>query len=352
MQSPTGSMSLIVSLVCMVGVVPPSAALGQTDTKPTAASIGAPVGEVERSRLRELAIDELMMLASSEDPQVRANAIEGLILAPGRLEVVLPAALADPNEGVRTVAAMAVGRAGVEGVLSAVEPMVRDSSAYVRAAAIYALRKNGRDINPTPLGAMVTQNPSPRIRAHAAYLLGELGDKGTSSLLREAARTEVIRATAAESKVLSVQIAEALVKLGDTEQLHTIRAALYPATPEELDATVLAVQVLGSLGDRASIGQIQSMGAMRDSSGGRMPLEVRLAVAGTLGRLGVAVELDEAGRALVEGNEPNRIQAAWVFGETAGSGALRALEASLGEGSERVRVAVASAILKAAERSR
>ncbi|MFG0242487.1 MAG: HEAT repeat domain-containing protein [Phycisphaerales bacterium JB054] len=352
MHAPTGSLSLLVSLVCLVGVVPPDAAFGQAETKPGAASIGEPVGAVERSRLRELAIDDLMQLASSEDPQVRANAIEGLILAPGRLEVVLPAALADPNEGVRTVAAMAVGRAEVEGVLSAVEPMVRDSSPYVRAAAIYALRKNGRDINPTPLGAMVTQDPSPRIRSHAAFLLGELGDKGTSSLLREAAKAKVIRATAAETKVLSVQIAEALVKLGDNEQLHTIRAALYPATPEELDATVLAVQVLGSLGDRASIGQLQSLGSMRDSVGGRMPLEVRLAVAGTLGRLGVAVDLEEAARALAEGNEPNRIQAAWVFGETAGSGALRALEGAMGEGSERVRVAVASAMLKAAERTR
>ena len=351
MRRPTGSFSLCLSFVCLAGALPSLPGGEAYAQSSSAASVAEPIGAVERSRLRELAIDELMHLTTSEDPQVRANAIEGLILAPGRLEVVLPGALADSNAGVRTVAAMAVGKAEVEGVLSAVEPMLKDSSAFVRAAAIFALRKNGRQTNPTPLGAMVTQDPSPRIRAHAAYLLGELGDKGTSSLLREAAKTDVIRATAAETKVLSVQIAEALVKLGDNDQLHTIRAALFPATPDELDATVLAIQVLGALDDRASIGQLQNLGAMQDGGGNRMPIEVRLAVLGTVGRLGAPVDSSQAALALVEGNEPQRIQAAWAFGEIAGSGSVRALEQALGEGGERVRVAIAAALLKAAERS-
>ncbi|MDQ7014701.1 MAG: HEAT repeat domain-containing protein [Planctomycetota bacterium] len=350
MRTSAGSLSLLVSLACLTGgvpLMPTGQALGQS-----AASISGPLGAVERSRLRELAIDELMQLATSDDAQVRANAVEGLILAPGRLETILPGALADPNVGVRTVAAMAVGRAEIEGVLSAVEPLVKDASPYVRAAAIYALRQNGHEINPTPLGGMVTQDPSLRVRAHAAFLLGELGDKGTASLLREAARTDVKRASTTEMKVLNVQIAEALVKLGDTGQLDTIRAALYPATPDELDATVLAIQVLGQLNDRASIGQLRNLGVVRDGVGGQMPVEVRLAVAGTLGRLGVEVDTTEAAAALAGGSEPQRIQAAWAFGEIAGSGSVRALEERMGEGSERVRVAVASALLKAAERSR
>jgi HEAT repeat protein len=83
-----------------------------------------------------------------------------------------------------------------------------------------------------------------------------------------------------------------------------------------------------------------------------MPVEVRLAVVGTLGRLGVPVDTTEASRALVEGNEQQKIQAAWAFGETAGSESIRALEAAMGDGSERVRVAVAAAMLKASEHAR
>lgn len=349
---PTSSRMIpaLLALACLTGFDGRTGvALGQSGSQ---ASLDDRVGAVEKSRLRELAIEELMQLASSEDPQVRANAIEGLTLAPARLEVILPGALADPNTGVRTVAAMVVGKGAIKSMNSAVRPLLDDASVYVRAAAIYALRKNGQDVNPTPLGGMVTRDPSPRVRAHAAYLLGELGDKGTISLLREAAGADVIRATAAEAKVLDVQIAEALVKLGDEDQLHTIRAALYPATPDELDATVLAVQVLGGLTDRASIGQLQSLWSVQDSGGGRMPIEVRLAVAGALGRLGVSVDTQEAEQAIQQGSDPHKMQAAWAFGEIAGSRSLRVLEAQLGEGSERVRVAVASAMLKATEAGR
>lgn len=304
---------------------------------------------VERSRLREAAIGVLLALSASEDPQVRANAVEGLLPAPARLDAVLPAALADPNVGVRTVAAMVIGRGKIEGFVPAVRPLLADDSPYVRAAAIYALRALGEPADPTPLGSMVTGDPSSRVRAHAAFILGELGDPGTSSLLRDAATEDVARATPVELKVLQVQIAEALVKLGDAEQLHTVRAALYPSTPEELDATVLAVQVLGTQRDRASEGQLRNLALMRDPSGAPMPVEVRLAVAGALGAMGITEFEGAALEALELGGEPQQIQAAWALGEIASPNAVGVLEERLGSGSERVRVAVASALLRALE---
>jgi HEAT repeat protein len=308
------------------------------------------LGPVERSRLREAGIAVLLELAASEDAQVRANAIEGLIPVPVRLEAVLPAALADENEGVRTVAGMAVGECELRGLISAVRPRLDDPSPYVRAAAIYALRACGEEVDPTPLGQMVTRDPSAKVRSHAAYLLGELADKGTSALLRDAAMQQVPRASAVENKVLQVQIAEALVKLGDTEQLHTIRAALYPSTPEELDATVLAVQVLGEQRDRPSAGQLHNLAVMRDPGGNPMPIEVRLAVAGALGALGNA-EFEPVAMASIEsGSDPERIQAAWALGEMATSAAVRALEGKLADPAPRVRVAAAAALLRAVEK--
>jgi HEAT repeat protein len=312
-------------------------------------SSGGSLDPVERSRVREAAIAVLLEMTQSDDAQVRANALEGLLAAPARLEALLPAALVDPNEGVRTVAAMAVGKAKLTGLLGAVRPLTKEDSAFVRAAAIYALRACGQDANPTLLGAMVTGDQSPRVRAHAAYLLGELGDRGTSSLLRDAARLDVPRANPAELKVLSVQIAEALVKLGDLEQLHTIRAALYPATPEELDATVLATQVLGNLDDLGSAGQLRSLAGMRDPTGRPMPIEVRIAVAGALGAMGAEVSTDEAERVFASASEPGRIQAAWALGQIGGPSAVTALESNLGEPSERLRVAIATALLRAIE---
>jgi HEAT repeat protein len=312
---------------------------------------GSSLNAVDRSRAREAAIGVLLELTQSEDPQVRANAIEGLLAAPARLETVLPGALADPNAGVRAVAAMAVGKARMGGLVEAVRPLAKEESPFVKAAALFALRRCGDGANPTALGAMVTGDPSARVRAHAAYLLGELGEKGTSAMLREAAQLQVTRANAAEMKVLGVQIAEALVKLGDESQIHTIRAALYPATAEELDATVLAAQVLGGLQDRASEGQLRNLASMQDPAGRSMPLEVRLAVVGALGSMGASAPIDEAVGLLGGGPEPAQIQAAWALGQVGSAGAVAALEAALAAGPgatpERVRVATASGLLRA-----
>jgi HEAT repeat protein len=321
------------------------------------AAIAAPRGAasldpVERSRLREAAIESLLTLSTSEDAQVRANAIEGLIPVGARLESVLPAALADGNPGVRTVAAMAVGKAELRALVPAVTPLLDDASPFVRAAAIYALRSCGEAVDPTPLGAMVTRDPSPRIRAHAAYIIGELGEKGSTALLRDAASQPTPRAGAAELKVLQVQIAEALVKLEDEAQLHTIRAALFPATPEELDATVLAVQVLGAQKDRPSEGQLRNLVGTRDPFGNPMPLEVRLAAAGALGTMGVPDFEAVAVEALATAGDPQRIQASWALGEIGTATAVRHLEGAIAHPAERVRVAVAAALLRAVEPAR
>ncbi len=244
------------------------------------------------------------------------------------------------------------GKARMGGLVEAVRPLAREESPFVKAAALFALRRCGDGANPTALGWMVTEDPSARVRAHAAYLLGELGEKGTSAMLREAAQLQVTRANAAEMKVLGVQIAEALVKLGDESQIHTIRAALYPATAEELDATVLAAQVLGGLQDRASEGQLRNLASMQDPAGRSMPLEVRLAVVGALGSMGASAPIDEAVGLLGAGPEPGADPGGMEgLGQVGSAGAVAALEAALAAGPgatpERVRVATASGLLRA-----
>ena len=78
--------------------------------------------------------------------------------------------------GVRVVAAMCIGRARISNLSHLVEPLVRDSSPSVRAAAIYALRRCGRPADPTLIAGML-RSDDPEIRSNAFAVLGELGDR-------------------------------------------------------------------------------------------------------------------------------------------------------------------------------
>jgi hypothetical protein len=50
--------------------------------------------------------------------------------------------------------------------------------------------------------------------------------------------------------MMELQISEARVKLGDEEALIDIRAALFPARSEDLEATALAAQIAANCAPR------------------------------------------------------------------------------------------------------
>lgn len=298
------------------------------------------------SRLREQAGEVLQHLLRDPDPQVRANALEALSEAPQRLELALPAALRDENAGVRSTAAMMIGRVPVAALGPAVRPLLEDDSPFVRASAVYALWRCGLEVDPTPLAGMLLRDPSLRVRAHVAYLLGEMGEASASGLLREAVQAIPPRAAEAEAASLLVQIAEALVKLGDESQVEAIRARLYPSRPEDLEITALAVQVLGGLGDRRSVNELIYLTAYRDAQGNRMPAEVRLGAAGALARLGLdrgSFVADEYASSPVPAL---RAQAAFVYGQIGRFEDLPKLRLMLDDPAGMVRAAAAWAILR------
>jgi HEAT repeat protein len=166
---------------------------------------------------------------------------------------------------------------------------LNDPSAYVRGSAIFALTKCGIEVDPSPLAGMLLRDPSPRVRAQAAYLLGEIGDPSALGPLHDAAKATVPRASQAEMKMLQLQIAEAIVKLGEEDQISTIRAALYPARPEDLEITALAVQILGQLRDKAAADELIFLTAREDQRGQHWPAEIRLGCAAALARMGPSV---------------------------------------------------------------
>jgi len=299
---------------------------------------------VDLSILREEAIELLTAAAASESAQLRANAVEAFRLAPARATDIIRAGLTDENLAVRYVAAMTAGELGDDSLLSAVRPLLNDESVSVRAAAVYAVRSLGADADPSMLAPLLLTDPDARRRAQAAFILGELGEPTAIPLLRDAARRDPATATLAELRLLRLQIAEALAKLGDDDAVETLRAALYPSRPEELEAAALAAQILGEVGDRRSVDQLIYL--IEREGVDAMPPEVRLAAAGALAKLGergggfVASAYDESENPVL------RAQAAAVHGLVGMPEQVAPVRRLMDDPDPLVRVAAAAAALR------
>jgi len=301
----------------------------------------------EQTALRERAFALLEELTSHDAALIRANACEALIDYPARVSPVARRLIDDPNEGVRAIALVAAGRAGLTIVTRAkAPPAERDESSYVRASAAFALAANDLPTNRRGLAEALLADPSPLVRGHAALLMGLLGEPSAAGPLREAAALSLPRASEREVAILRLQIAEALVRLGDDEQLQVLRAALYPSRPEELETTALAASSMGEVGDRGSIDELIYLIERTDGAGNPLPAEVRLAAARSLAKLGLP-EGAEFGLEFLEDEDPRvRSLAAAVVAEGRSPALAMALEPLLEDASPVVRVAAASGIVR------
>lgn len=333
------------------GAAKPRAAAPKSSAPATAAPEAPvrPADPVLASALRERAIAVLENLARDPDPQIRANVIEAAGRAPGRLQRIIVAGLSDPNIGVRTVAAMTIARYEITELGALTYALLDDPSPYVKAAAIYAHVRCGLDVDQTPLADMLLRSPSPRVRAHAAFILGEIGNRSALSLLRQASREKLSRAAEGEIRSMQLQLAEAMVKLGDDSKVDAIRGALYPSRAEELEAVALAAQIIGQIRDHGAGNHLINLSIQRDPQGRLLPAEIRLAVAGSLARLG-NLEADAiAEEYIADPAAPIRAQAAFVYGETGRARALSRLDTLLKDPDGSVQVAAAAAALRASQ---
>lgn len=322
----------------------PAPSSGSTSTISTYRS------SVARSELRERAIAFLSTTAQGTDPQLRANAIEGMLPSPSRAEPLIALGLKDDNLGVRSVAAMAAGRIQTRSMAASLRPLLTDQSPYVRAAAIYALIRLGESVDPAPLATMLLTDPSPRVRAHAAFLLGELRNRSASGMLRQAAIERMSFASPEELRLFQLQLAEALIKLGEESQVQTVRAALYPSRPEELEAAALAIQIIGEVKDRGAIDQLIYLDFYKDETGKPMPPEIRLAIAAAMAKMGMREGVFIANEFKSSPLPTVRAQAASVYGETGQIENLVELERMMEDPSGLVQVAAAAAIVKITSR--
>lgn len=301
---------------------------------------------VDVSRVREDAITTVMQISKSDDAQLRANAVEAASFAPQRLKDIIDAGLADRIAGVRTVAASAVGRAQIRPLINRVKALQNDKSDHVRASAIYALIKNGERADQSPLAVMLMSSESPWVSRQAAYVLGELGNRSALPMLRSASasRTNVLEPS--QQRAFQLQVIEAMVKLGEQDQLPALRAGLYPSQVDQFDSAVLAIQILGELRDREAIGQLTSILQYTDKAGQANPPEMRLAAAGALARMGVDNAAAEADQYLTHPSAAIRAQAASVYGNHPGPKYWDRLKALMTDKDPTVRIAAAAGVLK------
>ncbi|MDX2131361.1 MAG: HEAT repeat domain-containing protein [Planctomycetota bacterium] len=304
-----------------------------------------PIGQ---SALRERAIEAVETLAKSTDAQTRANAVEAASYVPARLSDVIARGLRDASPGVRSVAAMAVGRTAMKDLAPQVTPLMADPSPTVRASAIFALAKCGVDVDRSPLARFLLEDPSAWVRRHTAFVLGELGDPSAIPLLRAGAAGSSL--TPDQEKALHLQIAEAMVKLGDADALQVLRAALYPSRPEELEGTALAVQIIGQVRDRESIDPLIQLVEFKDRAGQQYPAEVRLGIAAALAGMGLPRGGYVADEYVASENPVLRAQAAFVYGEIADRASWGRLDELMNDADPRVRVAAAASVLRSARR--
>ena len=293
--------------------------------------------------LRHAAIDLLVQAGESEYALLRANAIEGLRHAPSVVEQIAVSSLTDENRGVRFTAAMTIGMLQLKSSSHLLEPLLHDPSDSVRAAAMYGLRRCGRMVDLNPLAQML-YSEDPEIKGNAALVLGELGDETAAPMVRDAVGRSLSRVGPVRRRIVELQLAEAMVKLGMPVEIEGIRAALF-TTAEQGEIAALACLIVGRLGDRDSLQTLEIM--TRDvETGGHAP-EVRLAAATAIAQIEPSLAPIDVPLQFAASERPElRAQAAMSLGKFREAAALGQLRVLLGDPDPMVQVSAAAAILE------
>jgi HEAT repeat protein len=334
MQMTVRPVRFVATLLVVLAVSP--LATTTVRAQPTAGE-GGPAVRAQFDALRDRAIEQVLLAARGEDGFLRANAIEAMQPIPTRALPLAQLGLNDEHPAVRFAALVTIGKLRLEGMGPSAVRMVDDRSPSVRAAAMFAAHQTGQDVDISPLAGML-RSPEPGVRANAAMLLGLIGDRSALPMLQEMSRLPLHRASAEEREIVRVQVAEAMVALGNDRALDVMRAGAYSNLDE---VRVLSVQTMGRLRDRAMMASLPPM--LRDG-----PIELRLAAAEALARLGSPQGLPTLLEAATHELETARAQAAFGLGLIADTRSAEALGRLLNDPSPLVRLSAAAAVLRAA----
>lgn len=320
---------------------PTSTSATESSAAPTDVTLQPPSHATEAEEASRI----LHAAATGKWPALRAHAIEASIRSPDTLRELAPTALSDENRGVRFVACMAIAEARLPDLertlLDRIASLLSDPSPSVQAAAMLALSRSGRPVNFTPLAAMLSGN-DPEVRANAYLVLGEIGNPSAIPLIRESLGRGMRLVNPLRVRLVELAAAEALVKLGDQDEVEPLRAALF-APAEQGELTVVACDSVGRLRDEAARPMLERL-LVAGGKSERSP-EIRLAAARALSKLGASKAPLMVGREYAAHPDARvRAQAAALLGEIGSPEANVLLATLLRDQNPTVQIAAAGGI--------
>jgi len=308
-----------------------------------AAETRNPDARSSQEQLRDSALQILRQAADAEYSLLRANAIEAMQFAPEHLDPLVRRGLVDDNRGVRFVAAMTIGEYRMDHLAHLLEPLLHDESESVHAAAIYGLKRCDKAADLTPLSSMIVSD-DPEVRANAAVVLGDLGNSTAVPVIQQALGRGMDRVNSAKVKMVDLQLAEALVKLGEVRQIEAIRAALF-APPEEAELTALACMMCARLHDERTVPNLIRLARLTGQF--QQPAEVRMAATWALAHVDPTGTTTKVPMEYVTSTQYQlRMQAALTLGEIGDPASFGVLTTLLADENPMVQVAAASAVLQ------
>ncbi len=293
----------------------------------------------------KIAIDLLLEASVSPDAIYRAHSLEGLESRVAVLQPIACRLLADPNAGVRFSAAIVVGKKRLSDCTQILEPLRLDPDPSVRAAALYALVRLGKTVDLSPLNELVS-SPNAEIRANTFFVLGELKNPTAIPLVESVVGRRLLGVDQTRARIVDLQAAEAMAKMGDYRQYDPIRAALF-APSEQSEIVALACQMVGETNDRGARGHL--IGLWNGRGPLEKPIEIRLIAGAALARIGEPnlEPIMQLCQVAAKDSAPTiRAQAAATLGWVGGKRALDALTPLLRDPYAMVRLSAASAYLR------
>ena len=292
---------------------------------------------VPESLVREKAVEQIVICSQAEDPFLRANAIEAAQWLPDRALQLVQLGLQDENPAVRFTAVAMVGKLKLTALVQSVTALRDDPSPSVRAATLFALKRCDQPVDITPMASMLVQ-PDATLRGNVAMLLGQLDDASAIPMLKSLAHAPSPRDfSLQQDAIVEVQVAEAMVGLGHEPALEVLRAKSFSPYDE---VRITAVRALGFYNDRKFEQALIEML-------GQDPIELRLAAAESLARMGTSQGLPVVLGGCEFDLPPVRAQAALALGLFTGRLAGQWRNALLTDPSQQVRLAAAAAVLAA-----
>ena len=278
--------------------------------------------------LRSLAWQELSTAKGSNNPLIRAHALEGMKDSVGASAAdAIVSGLSDDAGVVRFAAAMASGELKLPAARPVLLTMVDDVDASVRVGVRFALHRLGDKSRSHDL-EVYAKDPSPRTRGDVALVLGLLGEPSATNVL--------IPMLADNNAAVRLQVSEALWRLGHESGLERLVSYSVSGHPDD---QMIALLALAGRRDRRVLGHING-NLTSDYE------EVSLIAARAAGMLGSDAGYGVALKGVQSRDPRQRMLAALAFGAIGRTDAQEQLGKLLKDPDADVRIGAATALLQ------